>query len=121
MGNGAQGGATGDLGPVPGPPRIHPRRLPEPGPAALARRGAHIAQVASRHFLPVLFRHLLEQPRGRLEPSAFARPLRLTFEDLGGTFVKFGQIMASSPGMFGEEIAEEFRSTLDTGPDVAFP
>jgi predicted unusual protein kinase regulating ubiquinone biosynthesis (AarF/ABC1/UbiB family) len=50
----------------------------------------------------------------------FARPLRLTFEDLGGTFVKFGQIMASSPGMFGEEVAQEFRSCLDTGPPTPF-
>jgi predicted unusual protein kinase regulating ubiquinone biosynthesis (AarF/ABC1/UbiB family) len=111
---------TGDPGPVPAPPRIYPRRLPEPGPTALARRGAHIAQVATRHFLPVVLRQLRRRPRGRLDPSDFARPLRLTFEDLGGTFIKFGQIMASSPGMFGEEVAQEFRSCLDTGPPARF-
>jgi predicted unusual protein kinase regulating ubiquinone biosynthesis (AarF/ABC1/UbiB family) len=80
----------------------------------------HIAQVATRHFLPVAIGHLRERPRARLDPSAFARPLRLTFEDLGGTFIKFGQIMASSPGMFGEEVAQEFRSCLDTGPAAPF-
>lgn len=101
-------------------PRIHPRRLPEPGPAALARRGIEIASVAARHFLPVATRHLFDRPRQRLAPGDFARPLRLTFEDLGGTFIKFGQVMASSPGMFGEEVAEEFRSCLDTGPPVPF-
>jgi aarF domain-containing kinase len=86
---------------------------------ALLRRGGQIAQVAARHFLPVALRHLGHRPRRKLAPSAFARPLRLTFEDLGGTFIKFGQIMASSPGMFGEEVAQEFRSCLDTGPPVA--
>jgi aarF domain-containing kinase len=101
-------------------PRIYPRRLPEPGPFALARRGALIAEVASRHFAPVILRHVFERPRPRLAPRAFAPPLRQTFEDLGGTFIKFGQIMASSPGMFGEEVAEEFRSCLDTGPPVPF-
>jgi predicted unusual protein kinase regulating ubiquinone biosynthesis (AarF/ABC1/UbiB family) len=87
---------------------------------ALVRRGAQIAHVASRHFLPVALRHIGHRPREKLTPRAFARPLRLTFEDLGGTFIKFGQIMASSPGMFGEEVAQEFRSCLDTGPPVAF-
>ncbi len=120
MGNGRRGRVTGDAGSTPAPPRIHPRRLPEPSPVALARRGVHIAQVATRHFLPVAIGHLRERPRARLDPSAFARPLRLTFEDLGGTFIKFGQIMASSPGMFGEEVAQEFRSCLDTGPAAPF-
>jgi predicted unusual protein kinase regulating ubiquinone biosynthesis (AarF/ABC1/UbiB family) len=40
------------------------------------------------------------------------------FETLGVTFVKFGQLVASSPGVFGEEVADEFRSCLDTGPTV---
>src|ERR1700728_2001870 len=120
MGDGGQADVPDHHGAVPAPPRIHPRRLPEPGPMALARRGAQIAQVATRHFLPVIVRHLRERPRHGLDPSAFARPLRLTFEDLGGTFVKFGQIMASSPGMFGEDVAQEFRSCLDTGPPTPF-
>ncbi len=110
----------GDWGVDEGQPRIHPRRLPEPGPAALARRGVQIAEVTTRHFLPVAARHLFDRPHHKLAPAAFARPLRLSFEDLGGTFIKFGQVMASAPGMFGEEVAEEFRSCLDTGPPVPF-
>jgi predicted unusual protein kinase regulating ubiquinone biosynthesis (AarF/ABC1/UbiB family) len=101
-------------------PRIHPRRLPEPGPAALVGRGLQIASVAARHFLPVAARRFFDHRGQRLVPADFARPLRLTFENLGGTFIKFGQVMASSPGMFGEEVAEEFRSCLDTGPPVPF-
>jgi predicted unusual protein kinase regulating ubiquinone biosynthesis (AarF/ABC1/UbiB family) len=49
-----------------------------------------------------------------------ARPLRRTFEDLGGTYMKFGQLVASSPGVFGEEFSDEFRTCLDTGSAVPF-
>ncbi|MGH9075293.1 MAG: ABC1 kinase family protein, partial [Acidimicrobiales bacterium] len=51
-------------------------------------------------------------------PGAWARPLRLTFEELGATFVKFGQLVGSSPGVFGEVVADELRTCLDTGPPV---
>src|ERR1700724_1152767 len=39
-----------------------------------------------------------------------------TFADLGPTYVKFGQIIASSPGAFGESMSSEFRSLLDRVP-----
>lgn len=39
-----------------------------------------------------------------------------TFADLGPTYVKFGQIIASSPGAFGESLSKEFRSLLDRVP-----
>jgi len=38
------------------------------------------------------------------------------FADLGPTYVKFGQIIASSPGAFGEPLSREFRSLLDAVP-----
>src|SRR5580698_7358484 len=39
-----------------------------------------------------------------------------TFVDLGPTYVKFGQIIASSPGAFGEQLSREFRGLLDRVP-----
>jgi ubiquinone biosynthesis protein len=39
-----------------------------------------------------------------------------TFIALGPTYVKFGQIIASSPGAFGEPLSREFRSLLDQVP-----
>jgi len=68
----------------------------------------------------VALRQVRQARQGLLPPEALARPLRLTYEDLGGAYLKFGQIIASSPGMFTDEIADEFRSTLDTGPVVPF-
>jgi predicted unusual protein kinase regulating ubiquinone biosynthesis (AarF/ABC1/UbiB family) len=35
--------------------------------------------------------------------------------------VKFGQLVASAPGVFGDAVAAEFRDTLDTGPQTPWP
>lgn len=101
-------------------PRAHPRRLPTPGRRELARRGVHIGRVATRHFAPLAVRQARDFRQGVLAPAVVAPRLRQVVEDLGGTFLKFGQMIASSPGLFGEEMADEFRSCLDTGPPVPF-
>ena len=44
------------------------------------------------------------------------REIPQTFADLGPTYVKFGQIIASSPGAFGEQLSREFRGLLDAVP-----
>jgi predicted unusual protein kinase regulating ubiquinone biosynthesis (AarF/ABC1/UbiB family) len=68
-----------------------------------------------------LGRLALSHARGRPVPEdELARAVSLVFQDLGTTFVKFGQLVASSPGVFGEGFANEFRSCLDTGPAVPF-
>jgi predicted unusual protein kinase regulating ubiquinone biosynthesis (AarF/ABC1/UbiB family) len=100
--------------------RYHPRRLPSPTRAELARRGAVVAAAFARRFAPVAATQVRRARHGIVEPEVLAEPLRLAFEDVGGTFIKFGQILASSPGIFGEEVADEFRSCLDTGPVVEF-
>ncbi len=101
-------------------PRVRPRRLPTPSRVQLASRGLRIARVVTRQFAPVMLRQARHVRGGVLPPEAFARPLRRTVEELGGTFMKFGQLVASSPGLFGDQVADEFRSCLDTGPPVPF-
>jgi predicted unusual protein kinase regulating ubiquinone biosynthesis (AarF/ABC1/UbiB family) len=49
----------------------------------------------------------------RHQPLTRPRALRLFCEDMGPTFIKFGQIVASSAGMFPERYVEEFRKCLD--------
>lgn len=46
------------------------------------------------------------------------RPIwfRQVFEDLGPTYIKLGQIIASSPGLFPERYSEEFKKCLDRVP-----
>ena len=102
------------------PPRVFPRKLPPATPMELARRGNEIAIIMAKHFAPLALRQLRQVRSGALPIEAFAAPLRQTFEDLGGTFMKFGQLVASSPGVFGEGVSDEFRACLDTGPAVDF-
>jgi len=101
-------------------PRVHARRLPQPNRRELARRSAVIAEVTAKRFTGVAFRQVRHARKGPLPLAVLARPLRRSFEDLGGTYMKFGQLVASSPGVFGEEFADEFRTCLDTGPVVPF-
>lgn len=48
-----------------------------------------------------------------------AAELRRLFEDLGPTFIKFGQIIASSPGLFPDALSAEFQRCLDQVPPFA--
>ncbi len=49
-----------------------------------------------------------------------AATLRTAFERLGPTYLKLGQIIASSPGLFPKPYVEEFQKCLDRVPPFAF-
>ena len=53
--------------------------------------------------------------RGRFQDKVL-QEIPQTFADLGPTYVKFGQIIASSPGAFGEQMSRQFRGLLDSVP-----
>ena len=46
--------------------------------------------------------------------------IRMFFEDMGPTFIKFGQIIASSAGMFPDAYVKEFQKVLDRVKPFAF-
>ncbi|HKY13340.1 MAG TPA: AarF/ABC1/UbiB kinase family protein [Microthrixaceae bacterium] len=100
--------------------RVFPRYLAPARRSEIARRAAQIGWVTTKHFTPLAVRAARAGDPRNLPSDAFARPLRLTFEELGTTFMKFGQLVASSPGVFGDEVAGEFRACLDTGPAESF-
>jgi predicted unusual protein kinase regulating ubiquinone biosynthesis (AarF/ABC1/UbiB family) len=84
------------------------------------RRAGKVVRAALHHFgrdLPTIIRAVR---RGTFDPSPYAAQLRAVFDVAGGTFVKLGQLIASSPGLFGDAVAAEFRDCLDTGPVVPF-
>src|SRR3546814_8405191 len=69
--------------------------------------------VLSRHGIRFA-RRSRHEPRG----AAGANELRRAFEELGPTYVKLAQLIASSPGLFPEVLADEFRACLDEVPPV---
>ena len=92
---------------------LTPMRLPSPNAAQLTRRIAMALGSLSRHMATA-------RRKGPLDRLTVAKAVRRTFDDLGGTFTKFGQLVASSPGIFGEDVADEFRGCLDNGPPVPY-
>jgi ABC1 atypical kinase-like domain len=94
------------------PLRIEPASLPAASPRQVAARLTQALSSAARH--------LARRPAPLNGAPRWAPVVRAVFEDLGGTFIKFGQLVASSPGLFGPDVAAEFRGCLDAGPPIPF-
>jgi predicted unusual protein kinase regulating ubiquinone biosynthesis (AarF/ABC1/UbiB family) len=75
----------------------------------IPRRFAVLACIFARRLLPVIGRKL------RLVPKSYttAKAVRLAFEDLGPAYIKFGQMIASSPTAFPKSVTDEFAHCLD--------
>ena len=90
--------------------RLRPTQLPR---AAVAGRLMRTAQVAGRHAL-----RATSSVRRADRSAVLAAELRGAFEELGPTYVKLAQLIASSPGLFPDVLADEFRACLDAVPAV---
>jgi predicted unusual protein kinase regulating ubiquinone biosynthesis (AarF/ABC1/UbiB family) len=87
------------------------------GPQDLGRL-VEITSVLARHGVITVARsgsRFALQPR-RQPPKALAVALRRSFAELGPTFTKLGQLIASSPGLFPEVLSDELRRLLDDVP-----
>jgi ubiquinone biosynthesis protein len=84
-------------------------RVPLPVEAArVATTGWQVTRTAARVITKLAAKGPWQQK--------VIKQLPQTFADLGPTYVKFGQIIASSPGAFGESLSREFRGLLDRVP-----
>ena len=91
--------------------------MPAPGVGLRAKRLARTVALLARHLVPAG----LAVARGRQPKSvAIARGARAACEELGATYVKFAQLVASAPAVVGPDVADEFRGTLDRGPSVSY-
>jgi ubiquinone biosynthesis protein len=77
------------------------------------------------------FRNVAERINlGRFLPARFAKPgierytpaerMRMAFEELGPTFVKLGQVLATRPDLVPQEFVEEFKKLHDQVAPVPF-
>ncbi|HUP84931.1 MAG TPA: AarF/UbiB family protein [Acidimicrobiales bacterium] len=94
-----------------------PIELRATSPRRWVQRSAFTAMTFARHLGPIAVDRARKRP---VESAEVGRRLRAVFDDLGSTYLKFGQLIGSSPGAFGQAVADEFRGCLDTGPSVPF-
>ncbi len=82
--------------------------------------GREVGRLAGTSL--VLARHGIRGARrwraGEPKDVVAANEVRCAFEELGPTYVKLAQLIASSPGLFPDVLADEFRSCLDEVPPV---
>jgi ubiquinone biosynthesis protein len=103
--------------PLDEPVEVDPGIVARPRPGD-ARRLAEVALVLARNGVVTVATRpggLVLRPR-RQAPKSLAVALRRSFVELGPTMVKFGQLMASSPGLFPEVVSDEMRRLLDAVP-----
>ncbi|MDP1821112.1 MAG: AarF/UbiB family protein, partial [Acidimicrobiales bacterium] len=75
-------------------------------------RASRTAAILARHGILVVRRGKGDRTRRT------ARELKAAFAELGPTYVKLAQLIASSPGLFPEVLSDEFRSLLDEVPPI---
>ncbi len=82
----------------------------------MASRESVIIGVTLKHLVAALPRArfgLASRPRRR---AAWARALRLAFEELGPAFIKLGQLISVRPDEFSEELVTQMRAMQDAVP-----
>lgn len=89
------------------------------------RRLLHLGGVLARHALSAAGGHRLVawgRLRRRLPPPDLSEPerLRLLFEELGGTFIKFGQMLALQPDILPPAYCNALFNLLDRVPPFSF-
>ena len=84
-----------------------------------ARRLLQITSVTGRRVLPVVLTNPFVRDKDRRK-ARLGRGLARGVTELGVTFVKLGQLLASSPSVAGPTLAEAMRSVLDEGPAIPF-
>eukprot|EP01035_Chromulina_nebulosa_P029087 gene29087-38514_t len=93
--------------------------LQTPGMAKVGfTRSLQVALASNKIILEFL------QSREKYTDSAgqlsIPKTLRRIFEELGATYIKLGQFIASSPTLFPAEYVTEFQACLDRSPTVSY-
>ncbi len=90
------------------------------------RREAEIMNVLVKHGFGYIADRINLQVIGKKKVSAGEEKIpvpvraRLVLEDLGPTFIKFGQILSMRPDLIPVEFAEEFKKLLDEVPPFEY-
>ena len=101
-----------------------------------SRVAGEVPSLLNRHGMPPMARvvkvstslgraigswWILDKRRGQHRSrSGLARRLRFSFQGLGPTYIKLGQILSSGEGIFPEELVSQFRLLRDRVPPESF-
>lgn len=82
--------------------------------------GHFIERLKLTHLASIGKRMIWFKKFEELSPHTLSERLRLVLEELGPTFVKFGQLISSRPDLIPEELAEELKKLQDDVPPLPF-
>ena len=88
----------------------------EQDPQVVLRRSLDLARAVNTVSTETIRKQGLAPPKPEMAPLV----LRRLFEELGATYVKLGQFIASSPTLFPPEYTEEFEKCLDSTPPMSW-
>jgi ubiquinone biosynthesis protein len=78
--------------------------------------GFLIEELSLKLHLPFTKRFLMNKKKN----SDFAVGIRKSMEDLGGAFIKFGQLLSLRPDLIPQDFCNEFKKLLDDVPPESF-
>ncbi|MBE0426690.1 MAG: ubiquinone biosynthesis protein UbiB [Nitrospirae bacterium] len=81
--------------------------------------GDLLDRLKARYYVPWQRKVFKKEVRG-LERLSTPERVRLAFEELGPTFIKFGQILSSRPDLLPAEFIQEFSKLQDRVPPFPF-
>ncbi|OYU97484.1 MAG: hypothetical protein CFE21_04105 [Bacteroidetes bacterium B1(2017)] len=97
------------------------------------RRYKHVLQVLMKHGLDDMLAHsslqkflprirIHKKIKGQLSKASFSRHerIRMALEELGPTYIKFGQILSNRPDILPAELIEELKKLQDSVPVFSF-
>ncbi len=100
------------------PRLLRPRRVP---PGLRVLRVGRLLGLAIGCWYAIERRRARRLGRPEISRAGISRRLRQTFERLGPTYIKLGQILSSGQGIFPEELVSEFKLLRDRVPAEPFP
>jgi len=87
--------------------------------SASLRRLLQLSAVVMHRVLLVIVTNRFVRDRDRRK-ARLGRSLAIAVAELGVTFVKIGQLLASSPSIAGKTLSDAMRVVLDDGPSIPF-
>lgn len=83
-------------------------------------RSGHVSRTLARHLAAGVVRARFGLAPARVRRAVFAQEWRCAFEELGGAFIKLGQMSSVRPDEFGDELAGEMERLRDRVAPVPF-